>query len=255
MTVKELITPRPSENSLRQLGEVTVAGARGSSLSTAALQRALSRGNELQRELRKLLLELQNPYRHEKVGQTHFYPKGWSVPDLDSQVRLLGDAFPGLDLAYTVPQVAPSKDADGLALVVKLAALGRIFAVDDCYGAGYGRIVGRVLETIGSTRSFYNYRQGELGPEYVRLFNEVIPVQKDLERKLSGDVMVLPVSLGNQGSAVAAVQRPAFRWWLLSVIIGAAVVLIAATIAGILIRRHRMVRELSRHPRMHTKGA
>lgn len=54
----------------------------------------------------------------------------------------------------------------------------------------------------------------------------------------------VPVSLDNQGSPSATVQRPAFRWWLLSVIIGAAIVLIAVTVAGILLRRRQLVRAL-----------
>jgi hypothetical protein len=54
----------------------------------------------------------------------------------------------------------------------------------------------------------------------------------------------VPVSLDNEGSPGATVQRPEFHWWLLSVIIGAAVVLIAATVAGVLFRRRQMVRTL-----------
>ena len=53
-----------------------------------------------------------------------------------------------------------------------------------------------------------------------------------------------PVSFNNEGSPSGTVQRPVFRWWVLSVIFGAAVVLIAVTVAGILLRRRQMVRAL-----------
>ncbi len=54
----------------------------------------------------------------------------------------------------------------------------------------------------------------------------------------------VPVSLGNEGSPVTTAQQPVFRWWVLSVIVGAALVLIAATIASVLFRRHQMMKAL-----------
>jgi len=54
----------------------------------------------------------------------------------------------------------------------------------------------------------------------------------------------VPVSLDNEGSPVTTAQRPVFRWWVLSVIVGAALVLIAATITGVLFRRHQMMKAL-----------
>lgn len=61
----------------------------------------------------------------------------------------------------------------------------------------------------------------------------------------------VPVSLENEVSPNAAVETPVFRWWVLSVIVGAAVVLIAATVAGVLLRRRQMLRalEASKGPR------
>ena len=62
----------------------------------------------------------------------------------------------------------------------------------------------------------------------------------------------VPVSLDGEGSSGAtAAERPVFQWWVLSVIVGAAVVLIAIAVAGILLRRRQMVRSLEapRSPR------
>jgi hypothetical protein len=54
----------------------------------------------------------------------------------------------------------------------------------------------------------------------------------------------VPVSLGNEGTPGIAAERPVFQWWVLSVIFGAALVLIVATIAGVLFRRRQMVKAL-----------
>lgn len=55
------------------------------------------------------------------------------------------------------------------------------------------------------------------------------------------------VSLSNEGFPSDTENTPAFRWWVLSVIVGVALVLIAATVTGILLRRRQMVRALETH--------
>jgi len=78
-----------------------------------------------------------------------------------------------------------------------------------------------------------------------------------LSNVIVGDIggNAVPVSLENEGSPSAAVERPVFRWWVLSVIVGAAVVLIAVTIAGILLRRRQMVRALEASNGPRQRGA
>jgi hypothetical protein len=58
------------------------------------------------------------------------------------------------------------------------------------------------------------------------------------------DANAVPVSPGNESAPEITEARPSFRLWVLSVIVGAAAVLIAATIAVVLFRRRQMVRAL-----------
>jgi hypothetical protein len=76
-----------------------------------------------------------------------------------------------------------------------------------------------------------------------------------LSNVIVGDVegKAVPVSFESEGSPDATVERPVFRWWVLSVIVGAAVVLIAATIAGIFFRRRQMVMALEEAERQDRK--
>jgi hypothetical protein len=75
----------------------------------------------------------------------------------------------------------------------------------------------------------------------------------NLSNVVVGDINgnAVSVSLENEGSPGAPGETPVFRWWVLSVIVGVAVVLIALTVAGILLRRRQIVRALevsgSRH--------
>lgn len=52
----------------------------------------------------------------------------------------------------------------------------------------------------------------------------------------------VPASVINNGSLGAGANTPVFRWWVLSVIVGIALTLIAATTAGLLFRRHILLR-------------
>jgi hypothetical protein len=70
-----------------------------------------------------------------------------------------------------------------------------------------------------------------------------------LSRVIVGDTGGNPVSvsLSNEGSPSDPENTPAFRWWVLSVIVGVALMLIAVTVAGVLFRRRQMVRALETH--------
>jgi hypothetical protein len=95
-----------------------------------------------------------------------------------------------------------------------------------------------------ATITFTSRRQSESCP--LSLSNVIVG---DMEGK------AVPVSLDSKGSASATVERPVFRWWVFGVIIGAAVVLIVATIAGMLLRRRQMVRALQASQNPHRRGA
>jgi hypothetical protein len=72
-----------------------------------------------------------------------------------------------------------------------------------------------------------------------------------LSNVVAGDINgnSVPVSAEDAGVAVALVEGQVFNWWALSVILGLALMVIGATIAGILLRRHYMSRALEREGR------
>jgi hypothetical protein len=58
------------------------------------------------------------------------------------------------------------------------------------------------------------------------------------------DGNALPVSFENSVSPSVTADTPVFRWWVLSVIFGVALLLITATIVGVLLRRRQMLRAM-----------
>ncbi len=67
-----------------------------------------------------------------------------------------------------------------------------------------------------------------------------------LSNVIVGDIdgNALPITLENDVSPSAPADSPVFNWWVLSVIVGVAFALIAATIAGVLLRRRQMLRAM-----------
>jgi hypothetical protein len=105
---------------------------------------------------------------------------------------------------------------------------------------------GMAVSTPGTfaTITFTSRTQSESCP--LSLSNVIVG---DMEGK------AVPLSLDSEGSPSATVERPVFRWWVFSVIVGAAVVLIAATIASILLRRRQMLRALDASKNTRERGA
>jgi len=141
-----------------------------------------------------------NPYEKERVKQAWFYPEGWTVPSIDKQIESAGRVFLGIDLSKVsarVSQLMPVPEgADGIALIPKVSHLGKRWGLEDPYGKNYGRIVEQVLALIASSRPFYNWCEGDLGPSH-RIHANVKQLLMRLEAETPGDVLTLPMSFGN----------------------------------------------------------
>jgi len=176
-----------------------------SGLDKDGIQRVLARGGEFQSANVELLCKLgrpeENPFKDEKVSQSYYYyPQGWAVPSIVELKERTAKLFEGIDLSH-VDELAGSitvpANADGIALIPKIAYLGKLWGIEDPYGSGYCQVVVKVVELLGNSRAFYNYREGELGENYIRLHEQVKHLLKQKEDETPGDVLVLPFNFGN----------------------------------------------------------
>lgn len=202
--LNQLITP--SEGKLAKIADLVRDAIRQSGISDNGAQSLIEQGGGFQREITPIIRRLaneDNPYADERRNQTHYYPEGWSVPDLSAQAKKLAIFLPGLDLSYSekASKVVVPEGADGLALIPKLSALGRICGISDPYWSGYSRLVGHAIGFIGH-REFSSYlqelqEQGELTDQYIRIHAETRKILTELEAETPGDCLVLPISFGN----------------------------------------------------------
>lgn len=195
----------PTEPQIAEVKMLVEHVVRMSGVDFDGLQRLIEKGGEFQNGLIPLITRLsrkENPYADEKEEQDCFYPEGWTVAPLPVQADRLASAFPGLDIAYQDPGSEPL--GDGFALIPKLSAIARIAGFADPYGAGYGRVVEHVLGLIGQSRRFTNCRDGELGPDDLRINAETRVLLKTLEAETPGDCLVLSFSFGNDYAGFSA---------------------------------------------------
>src|SRR3990167_8217716 len=194
------ITP-VTDGQIAQVKTLVEAAVRKSGLDKDGLQLVIANGDGLQDRLVPILQELggagPNPYKDERTKQSYYYPKGWTVPSIEEQAQRLGNLLPGLTLPTQAPEIAVPKGFDGFAIVPKVSALGKLFSIQDPYGAGYGQVVEQLLGLIDKQRKFYNYRKGELGPNYIRIEERVRGRLQMTEGETEGDCLVVPISFGN----------------------------------------------------------
>lgn len=129
-------------------------------------------------------------FPNEEVKSKYGYPQGYAVKPVCEQLVALAKHFPGLD---TGSVLACSKELPGL-----VQGAEGWFAVPkfDKVGKSYNEAVEKVLDLIAKTRTFHNYRKGNLGEKYLRLSERTMFALHMLGEKQKGDFLLIPAQFG-----------------------------------------------------------
>lgn len=185
----EMITPGQVKN-FRRLGEDALDGE--VNITKRVAQRALGRGNEVMAGYLDLIRELgENP--HNKEASNYGYPKGYSgAKELEEQATILREQyqFPLKPLASvkTLPV-----GAEGLWVIPLIQG---IVPLQCEHPYNYG--VDFVLERLGQSRKFRNWRQGETSHLYLRQSERTLRLWNQLTlMQGSGELTpVVPIQFG-----------------------------------------------------------
>ena len=189
MTTSQLITSRDPKG--LQFVSIVEATYNKAGLSEEQAQLLNERGGELKSGLAKLIAELSVSARYadEVVASSYVYPSGYAPKPLSEQIQTLATLF-GLDpakaLAYAENLPELPQGAESWFAVVKDGALGE----------SHGQALERVLEAIGQKRKFYNYREGELSDQHIRLSERTKDALERLSGEQEGDILVIPAQHG-----------------------------------------------------------
>ena len=141
-------------------------------------------------------------FANEEVRSNYGYPQGYAVKPVCEQLVELSKHFNGLN---TNDVLACSKELPALP-----AGAEGWFAVPrwEKVAKSYNEAVEKVLDLLGSTRTFHNYRKGELGPKYLRLSERTAVALKMLGERQKGDFLLIPAQFGltHRGRSVRRVR-------------------------------------------------
>jgi hypothetical protein len=159
-------------------------------LDKDGIQKLIERGDEFQARIITGIKELSvsNQFADEEVSSSYTYPKGYKVKGITEQTNILRELFPGIGYADEKLTEQP----------VPVGAEGW-FAIPrwEKVAPTYNEAVEKVLELIASKRKFYNYRDGELGAEYLRQHARTEKMFQTLgDQQKDHDILVVPAQFG-----------------------------------------------------------
>lgn len=154
------------------------------------LQKLIENGDDFQSRIMVAVRELSvsNQYADEEVQSSYAYPKGYKVKGITEQTNILRQLFPGIGFAdEKIAEQPLPPNAEGWFAIPKWETLAPT----------YGEAVEKVFAMIASKRKFYNYRDGQLGAEYLRQHAKTVKMfQKLGDEQKDHDILVVPAQFG-----------------------------------------------------------
>ena len=184
------ITDGQKKQYLRFVEDAAEKALSEAGLDKDGIQKLIENGDEFQSRIMTGIrdLSVSNQFADEEVQSSYAYPKGYKVKGITEQTNILRQLFPGIGFAdEKLADQALPPNAEGWFAIPKW----------EKFAPTYGEAVEKVLAMIGSKRKFYNYRDGQLGAEYLRQHARTAKMFQKLGREQKDhDILVVPAQFG-----------------------------------------------------------
>jgi len=174
-----------------------------SKLDDARAQRLNERGGELQDGIAKLIAELSvsDQYANEEVRSNYTYPKEYKGPKpILDQVKAIAKIFdldPSQALEFAKNLPALPDGAEGWFAIPSVDALAKKhFSEVTDPAQKYCQAVQLVHAKIVASRSFYNYREGQITPTQLRVHARTAHALDLIAETQKGDILIVAAQLG-----------------------------------------------------------
>jgi len=160
-------------------------------LDDDSAQRVIGRGDELRSTIIDRIRELSgNRFALDEKKSNYRYPEAYKIKGITEQTNRLRELFSGVGYAdeKLVSQPLP-EFAEGWFAILRWETLAKT----------YGEAVEKVLAMIKKTRNgkFYNYRENQLGSQYLRQHKRTVQMFQTLCDQQKGyDILVVPAQFG-----------------------------------------------------------
>jgi hypothetical protein len=157
-------------------------------------QKFLANGDECQKRMMATVRELSvpNEFADEEVESSYGYLSGYrpNSKSIADQVKRLQELLPGIGCANEKLAEQPIPEgAEGFFAIPRWQKVGKT----------YEEALQKVLDLIKQTRNgkFYNYREGKIGPDRLRLRAKTEKALETLGQQQEGnDILVIPCQFG-----------------------------------------------------------
>ena len=156
-------------------------------------QRVHAHGDEFAEVVRKAVttvlkdLSVSDKFKNEEVQSNWDYPKAFKAKGIVEQTNILRQFFPGVGFADEKLAEAPLHKGLNYFAIPKWKTIG----------GTYEAALLNVLAAIAKQRKFYNYREGALGADRLRLTKRTTQfLEKIAAEQKDHDIMVIPAQFG-----------------------------------------------------------
>lgn len=181
------------------LFEVTYNKAR---LDEKCAQRLNERGGEFQDGIAKLIAELSlsDRFKNEEVRSNLTYPKEYKGPKpIEEQITALAKIF-GLDpaqaLAYSKKLGELPEGPEGWFAVISPAVASKLCPEVTGEAEQNCQMLQLVHEKIAATRTFQNYREGQIDIVHLKVHPRTAEKMKVIAEQQPGDILIIVAQLG-----------------------------------------------------------
>lgn len=187
-----LITSGQEKQYKRFFDDARDKALKEANLEKDGIQRLIEKGDEFQSRVIIAIKELSisNQFADEEVKSNYGYLSGYQLKGTTEQTNRLRELLPGIGYAdeklveATLPSIA-----EGWFAIPRWEKIA----------STYGEAVQKVLDLIKQTRNgkFRNYREGQLGPQYLRQSQKSVKAFQKLGDEQKGqDILVVPCQFG-----------------------------------------------------------
>lgn len=163
-------------------------------LEEDALQRVVERGRELQTGFKELVIGLALPqdFAGEEIVSSYVYPPEYRLRSIREQVERLLMSFPNLNATWALER--GQRWYDSLTLP-KWVEGPLVYPWWEFFGTYRGALA-EILKKLADSRAIYNYREGRLGPEYLRQTELTARLEALIKVSQPGDLLIVPSQAG-----------------------------------------------------------
>ena len=207
MTTEKLITSAQTDK-VADLGREAVKTAVGkvnptsTNVQTGIISNGREFKNRVEEAVKAIILEMTTPnqYANEVVSSSYTYPKEYKMKPIEEQVKFIAEKF-GLDPTQALEfiKVLPAlpEGAEGWFAIPKVSSVAKkhFSAITDS-AEQYCEATKLVHSKLAESRSFYNYREGQITTAQIRQHPRTISFLKQLETEQQGDILIIAVQYG-----------------------------------------------------------